>query len=75
MLESIPCGMTHAGCSAGLALDEIAEFGNAGRGMPRLREIREARGLSQAKLADLVGASQPQIGRLEKGRRRLTGNG
>jgi hypothetical protein len=57
MLESIPCGMTRAGCSAGLALDEIVEFGNAGRGMPRLCEIREACGLSQAKLADLVGAS------------------
>ena len=38
--------MTRAGCSAGLALDEIVEFGNAGRGMPGLREIREARGLS-----------------------------
>lgn len=66
--------MTRAGCSAGLALDEIVEFGNAGRGMPGLREIREARGLSQARLAELVGTSQPQIDRLEKGQRRLIGN-
>ena len=44
--------MTRAGCNAGLALDEIVEFGNAGRGMPGPREIREVRGLSQAKLAD-----------------------
>ena len=32
MLESIPCGMTRAGCNAGLALDEIVESGNAGAG-------------------------------------------
>ncbi len=56
----------------GSALDEITEFGNAAPAMPRLRKIREARRLSQAKLANLVGTSQPQIDRLEKGQRRLT---
>lgn len=41
-------------------------------GMNRIRELREARGLSAADLADLVGTSQPQITRLERGERRLT---
>src|SRR5215203_6076371 len=40
--------------------------------MSRLRELRKAKGLSQAKLAELVGASQSDIARLERGRRRLT---
>jgi transcriptional regulator with XRE-family HTH domain len=40
--------------------------------MSRLRELRKRKGLSQAKLADLVGASQPDIARLERGQRRLT---
>ncbi len=38
----------------------------------RLRELRKAKGLSQARLAKLVGASQPDIARLERGGRRLT---
>jgi transcriptional regulator with XRE-family HTH domain len=37
----------------------------------RIREMRELRGLSQKKLADAVGTSQPQIDRLEKGDRGL----
>lgn len=41
-------------------------------GMRGLRAFREARGLSQAQLAELVGTSQPQIGRLESGERKLT---
>jgi phage repressor protein C with HTH and peptisase S24 domain len=40
--------------------------------MNRVREWREARGWSQAQLARLIGASQPQVDRLEKGDRRLT---
>jgi transcriptional regulator with XRE-family HTH domain len=38
----------------------------------RIREIREAKGLSQPQLAEKVGTSQPQMDRLEKGQRRLT---
>lgn len=40
----------------------------------RIRELREARGLSQQQLADRVipKTAQPQIDRLEKGERRLT---
>ena len=41
-------------------------------GMNRIRELREARGLSAADLAEKVGTSQPQITRLERGERRLT---
>ncbi|KPH85365.1 helix-turn-helix domain-containing protein [Komagataeibacter intermedius] len=37
-----------------------------------IREMREIRGLSQAKLANVLGVSQSQIDRLEKGQRRLT---
>lgn len=40
--------------------------------MNRIREIREARGISQAELAKRVRTSQPQIKRLEQGERRLT---
>jgi transcriptional regulator with XRE-family HTH domain len=40
--------------------------------MNRIRELREARGLSQAALAAKVGTTQPTIDRLEKGDRRLT---
>jgi transcriptional regulator with XRE-family HTH domain len=35
-------------------------------------KLRNERGLSQQKLADLVGTSGPQINRLEKGERRLS---
>lgn len=38
----------------------------------KLKEIREARGYSQAKLAELAGTSQQQIGKLEKGERKLS---
>jgi transcriptional regulator with XRE-family HTH domain len=38
----------------------------------RLKEIRTKRKLSQQQLADLVGTSNPQIGRLENGQRKLT---
>lgn len=38
----------------------------------KLKEIREAKGLSQVKLAELVGTSQQQIGKLEKGERKLS---
>jgi len=41
-------------------------------GMSFLKEIREKKGLSQAKLAQLAGTSQPQIKRLEDGERKLT---
>ncbi|WP_406853518.1 S24 family peptidase [Alsobacter sp. KACC 23698] len=41
-------------------------------GMSELRRIREAKGLSQQKLAELAGTSQPQIRRLEVGERELT---
>ena len=37
----------------------------------RIREIRERLGLSQAELAELIGTTQPQIDRLEKGQRSL----
>ena len=40
--------------------------------MNRIKELREARGLSAADLAEMVGTSQPQITRLERGVRRLT---
>lgn len=42
------------------------------RGMPNIRNLREAQGLTQAQLAKLVGTSQPQIRRLEAGERKLT---
>ena len=38
----------------------------------RIREWREARGLSQEKLGEAVGTSGQQISRLEKSTRRLT---
>ncbi|MCA6305263.1 MAG: helix-turn-helix transcriptional regulator [Phenylobacterium sp.] len=38
----------------------------------RIRELREAAGLSQQQLADRAGTSQPQVDRLEKGERKLT---
>jgi transcriptional regulator with XRE-family HTH domain len=38
----------------------------------RIREFREAKGLSQQALAERIGTSQPQMDRLEKGQRRLT---
>lgn len=41
-------------------------------GMATLTKFRERAGLSQARLADLVGTSQPQIQRLEKGKRGLS---
>lgn len=37
-----------------------------------LEKIRLEKGLSQQKLAELVGTSGPQVNRLEKGERRLT---
>ncbi len=40
--------------------------------MSALREARLAAGLSQEKLAELAGTSQPQINKLEKGQRKLT---
>lgn len=41
-------------------------------GMSTLKDLRERKGLSQAKLASLAGTSQPQIKRLEDGSRELT---
>ena len=38
----------------------------------RIRELREARGLTQAQLAELVGTTGQQMGRLEAGARKLT---
>ena len=38
----------------------------------RIRELREAAGLSQEALAQMVGTSNQQIGRLERGERELT---
>lgn len=38
----------------------------------RIRELRKARGLSTSALAELVGTSQVQISRLERGERGLT---
>ncbi|MBK3797895.1 helix-turn-helix domain-containing protein [Azospirillum brasilense] len=40
--------------------------------MTKLKEIREARGLSQEQVAEMAGTSQPQIYKLEKGLRRMT---
>jgi transcriptional regulator with XRE-family HTH domain len=37
-----------------------------------IRHFRELRGVSQKELAELVGTSQPQIYRLEKGERRFS---
>ncbi len=41
-------------------------------GMSALKDLRVARNLTQAGLADLVGTSQPQIRRLENGERQMT---
>src|SRR6187401_569620 len=42
-------------------------------GMPnRIRELRVARKLTMATLADRVGTSEQQISRIERGHRRLT---
>ena len=40
--------------------------------MNRIRELREAQGMTQERLAELCDTSQPQIQRLEDGSRRLT---
>ncbi|GAA4247474.1 helix-turn-helix domain-containing protein [Azospirillum formosense] len=40
--------------------------------MTKLKEIREARGLSQEQVAEMAGTSQPQIYKLEKGLRSMT---
>lgn len=37
-----------------------------------MRELRQAAGLSQEKLAELAGTSQPQINKLETGQRKMT---
>lgn len=42
------------------------------RGMSTMRELRQAAGLSQERLADLAGTSQPQINKLETGQRKMT---
>jgi phage repressor protein C with HTH and peptisase S24 domain len=41
-------------------------------GMSTLRALRQAAGLSQERLADLAGTSQPQINKLETGQRKMT---
>lgn len=43
-------------------------------GGERIRALRQARGWSLQQLADRVGASKPQIDKLERGSRRLTGD-
>lgn len=40
--------------------------------MTTMRELRQAAGLSQEKLAEMAGTSQPQINKLETGQRKLT---
>ncbi|MBY6260670.1 helix-turn-helix domain-containing protein [Azospirillum sp. 412522] len=40
--------------------------------MTTMRELRQAAGLSQEKLADMAGTSQPQINKLETGQRKMT---
>lgn len=40
--------------------------------MSTLRALRQAAGLSQEKLAELAGTSQPQINKLETGQRKMT---
>ncbi|MBP2228019.1 phage repressor protein C with HTH and peptisase S24 domain [Azospirillum agricola] len=40
--------------------------------MSTMRELRQAAGLSQEKLAELAGTSQPQINKLETGQRKMT---
>jgi transcriptional regulator with XRE-family HTH domain len=37
----------------------------------RIRELRESRGLTQQQLADKIGTTKQQVGRLEKSKRRL----
>lgn len=53
-------------------MDRPYHFGYDDGMASKLRDARTAAGLSQQQLADLAGTSQPQIDRLEKGRRRLT---
>lgn len=43
-----------------------------GFGMTRLKELRLKLGLSQERLAEMVGTSQPQIKRLESGERSMS---
>jgi len=40
--------------------------------MNKIRKIREQRGLSQAKLAELIGATQSGIGKYERAERQVT---
>jgi transcriptional regulator with XRE-family HTH domain len=60
-----------------MQLTYTVDEGGAGRGyadtaMNRIREIREAAGLTQEQLAERVGTSGNHIWRLESGRSRLT---
>lgn len=38
----------------------------------RIKALRKAKGISQQRLAELIGTSKPQMGRLENGHRRLS---
>ena len=38
----------------------------------RIKVLRKARGISQQRLAEMIGTSKPPMGRLENGRRRLS---
>ncbi len=54
-----------------MALDFPKPFWYESR-MTTMRELRQAAGLSQERLAELAGTSQPQINKLETGQRKMT---
>jgi len=55
------------GLALGLSEIEMALIMQKKKLIERLKEIRLKRGMSQAKLAELVGSKQPAIARMESG--------
>lgn len=55
-----------------LSVPRLPKLGNHGVMANRIAELREAKGLTQPDLAELVGTKATQLGKLERGERRLS---